>query len=311
MYDIIIIGGGPAGATAALYTSRSELKTLVLDKGVRSGALGITSKIANFPGVPGEVTGAELVETMRKQAESFGAEFRKSRIVGSSLDGEVKTVITAEGESIEGKAIILATGAMGRSSVVPGEEEFLGRGVSYCATCDAAFYRNKRVLVAGSTQEAAEEALFLTRFASEVVLASPKPGPTAEPELRKRLESHQKLRFLGGHKLKRIEGNGKVAAAVVSRGTGEERLAVEGVFIFGQGNKPITDYLQGMVEMTPGGCLLINKMHETNSTGVFACGDLICNDVQQAVVAAAQGCIAALAADRYLNKREKPLKDYK
>lgn len=306
-YDVIIIGGGPAGATAALYAARAQLRTIVVDKGVKSGALGITQKIANYPGVPGDVSGAGLVEIMRKQAESFGAEFRKARVTGAFLREDPKLVITAEGEEFTTRALILATGAMGRTSTVPGEEALLGRGVSYCATCDAAFFRNKRVLVAGSTHEAAEEALFLARFAREVVLVTPKP----EPEMKEDLAATGKVEVRTGRKLARVEGNGKVAAAVVAAGREEERIPVDGVFIYGTGSKPITDFIQDEIEMTTGGCILINKMHETRAPGVFACGDLICNDVQQAVVAAAQGCIAALAADRYLNKREKPLKDYR
>ena len=300
MKDVIIIGGGPAGATAALYTARAGLKTVVIDKGVKAGALGITSKIANYPGIPNPVSGAELVETMRRQAESFGAEFVREKVTGTIVDGENKQVFTAGQKTFEARALILATGAMGKGNTVPGEEELLGRGVSYCATCDGAFFKNKRVLVAGSTDEAVEEAEFLTRFASEVFLASPKPDTHAPAG----------VKLLAQHKLKRVEGNGKVAAAVVSAGAAEESIPVDGVFIYGRGSKPITDYLQGQVEMS-GGCLSVTGSYATKTPGVFACGDLVCNDVQQAVVAAAQGCIAALAADRFLNNRKKPLKDYK
>ena len=173
-YDVIIIGGGPAGASAAIYTARSNLRTLVIDKGLTAGALGVTNKISNYPGVPGPVSGAELVEIMRRQAESFGAEFRTDKVVGVELAGDVKTVTAGTG-SFQSRAIILATGSMGRTSVVPGEEQYLGRGVSYCATCDGAFFRNRPVAVVGNNDEAVEEALFLTKYTEHVQLIVPTP----------------------------------------------------------------------------------------------------------------------------------------
>ncbi|MCA9920427.1 MAG: FAD-dependent oxidoreductase, partial [Anaerolineales bacterium] len=152
-YDVIIIGGGPAGASAAIYTARSELRTLVIDKGLTAGALGVTSKISNYPGVPGPISGAKLVEIMREQAESFGAEFITDKVVGITIDGEQKEVIAGTG-NFKAKVLILATGAMGRTSTVRGEEALLGRGVSYCATCDGAFFRDQDVAVVGNNDEA-------------------------------------------------------------------------------------------------------------------------------------------------------------
>ena len=154
-YDVIIIGGGPGGASAAIYTARADLRTLVIDKGLTAGALGITGKISNYPGVPGPVTGAELVEIMRAQAESFGAEFLTDKVVGVDIQSEPKMVMAGTG-TFYAKVIILATGSMGRTSSVKGEEELLGRGVSYCATCDGAFFRDKTVAVIGNNYEAFE-----------------------------------------------------------------------------------------------------------------------------------------------------------
>ena len=148
-YDVIIIGGGPAGTTAAIYTARSELRTLVIDKGLTAGALGVTSKISNYPGVPGPISGAKLVEIMREQAESFGATFITDKVVGLMVDGEQKEIIAGTG-NYRAKVVILATGAMGRTSTVKGEEALLGRGVSYCATCDGAFFRDQDVAVIGN-----------------------------------------------------------------------------------------------------------------------------------------------------------------
>jgi NADPH-dependent 2,4-dienoyl-CoA reductase/sulfur reductase-like enzyme len=171
-YDVIIIGGGPVGTSAAIYTARADLRTLVIDKGLTAGALGITSKIINYPGVLGPITGAELVETMRQQATSFGAAFLNDKVVGVDLNADPKLVIAGTG-TFQAKAIVLATGSMGRTHTLPGEAEFLGRGVSYCATCDGAFFRDQVVAVVGGNDEALEEALFLTKFAPHVHLIVP------------------------------------------------------------------------------------------------------------------------------------------
>lgn len=162
IHDVIIIGGGPAGATAAIYTARGELKTLVLDKGLTAGALGMTSKIANYPGVPSEVSGAELVKRMRGQVESFGAHFVQDKVLTTDLRGEVKEVRSGKG-AYYGRAVIIATGSMGRTHTVPGEARLLGRGVSYCATCDGAFFRDQEVAVAGNNDEADEHLRCLRR----------------------------------------------------------------------------------------------------------------------------------------------------
>lgn len=310
-YDVIIIGGGPAGATAALYTARAELKTLVIDKNVSAGALGITSQIANYPGVPEVITGVELLQRMWKQAESHGAVFKRAKVVGVSAREALKTVTTAEGETFEGRSLILATGAMGRGQVLPGEQEFLGRGVSYCGTCDAAFFRNKDVAVIGSNAETVDEAMFLTRFVRTLHLVTPKPRLEASDEAARALLSKPQVKTRFGVRPTSIVGNGVVTGIKLSAAPGtEELLPVNGVFIFTAGNKPIVDYLQGEVETAGQGCILVNRQMETPLPGVFACGDVLCNDVQQAVVAAAQGCIAALACDRFLHGRKTFAKDY-
>ena len=309
--DVLIIGGGPAGATAALYTARADLKTIVIDKERKSGALGITTKIANYPGVPEVISGEELLERMWKQAQGFGAEFVKARITGVTIGDDTKQVFGADGKVYEGRAMILATGAMGRSSTVPGEEEFLGRGVSYCATCDAAFFRDQPVLVSGYNEEAAEESLFLTRFASSVVLASSKPKLNADPETLHLIDKTENITLRAGARLKQIAGDGSVTGAILTESGKEETVAVKGVFIFGTGNKPITDFLQGAVNVHGSGCLGIDKSDmSTNMPGVFGAGDVLCNDVKQAVVAAAEGCIAALSVDKYLHGRKAVKRDY-
>jgi thioredoxin reductase (NADPH) len=310
-YDVIIIGGGPGGASAAIYTARAELRTLVIDKGLTAGALGLTVKISNYPGVPGPVTGAELVETMREQAESFGAKFITDKVVGVDLTSDPKMVMAGT-DSYYARAVILATGSMGRTGAVAGEEELLGRGVSYCATCDGAFFRDQPVAVVGNNDEALEEALFLTKFADKVHLISPTPELKAREHLTAEVAAHSKIDMRLGARLKEIVGNGTVAGVRIQpRNGSEETVPVKGAFVYLQGGKPITDYLLGQVKTSPDGCLVVDSEMQTPLPGVFAVGDLLCAHIKQAVIAAADGVIAAIAADKYLNARKQLQTDWK
>ena len=310
VYDVIIIGGGPGGASAAIYTARADLKTLVIDKGLTAGALGITAKISNYPGVPGPVSGAELVEIMRAQAESFGAKFITDKVVDVRLDTEPKTVLAGT-TMFKTRSLILATGSMGRTNVIAGEEEFLGRGVSYCATCDGAFFRNKPVAVVGNNDEALEEALFLTKFTNEVHLISPTPALKARPGLVTEIEQHGAITLRLGTRLKAVTGNGVVQGVRIHpRGGDEHELPVHGAFIYLQGAKPITDYLGGQLATTPEGCLAVDSDMQTSAPGVFAIGDLLCTHIKQAVIAAADGVIAALGVDKYLNGKDAVRQDW-
>ncbi|HYF91037.1 MAG TPA: FAD-dependent oxidoreductase [Symbiobacteriaceae bacterium] len=308
-YDVIIIGGGPGGATAALYSARADLRTLVLDKSLAAGALGMTTNVDNYPGMPNS-TGPEIVRTIRGQAEDFGAEFRQEQVIGVSFDGEVKEIYSAGG-TYRGQTVILATGGMGRSSFVPGEEALVGKGVSYCATCDAAFFRDQEVAVVGTGEQAAEEALFLTKFASKVTLVHAGKAPKAAPELLAQLKDEPKVFFLSG-RLTAVLGDGKVSGIRVAGANGDEDLVVTGVFIFLQGNKPVIDYLMGAVPVSESGCLLVNReTFETEIPGVFAIGDLLCTEIKQAVIAASEGCQAAIHAEKKLRGRKKALRDWK
>ena len=310
-YDVIIIGGGPAGASAAIYTSRSDLRTLVIDKGLTAGALGVTAKISNYPGIVGPISGAELVDIMRKQAESFGAEFITDKVVGVDLMSSPKQVMAGTG-SFSAKAVILATGAMGRTSQTPGEEEYLGKGVSYCATCDGAFFRGKPVAVVGNNDEAAEEALFLSKYSDQVHMIVPTPKLNVSPALQEAVASSPAIEVQLGTRLREVVGNGKVnGVRVQMRGSEATVLPVEGAFIYLQGAKPITDYVLGQVDVTPEGCLSVDSELQTSIPGVFAVGDLVCSHIKQAVIAASDGVIAAMAADKYINGREKYRADWK
>jgi len=310
IYDAIIIGGGAAGATAAIYTARADLKTLVLDKGLRTGALGMTGKIANYPGVPGEVNGAELLKRIRGQAESFGAHFVQDKVLSTDLRGELKEVRGGKG-IYYGRAVIIATGSMGRTHTVPGEERLLGRGVSYCATCDGAFFRDQEVAVAGNNDEAMEEALFLTRFASRVHLLVQTPELKASADLAAEVSQHPTVEIYLATRLREVLGEQQVESVrVVARGGEEQVMPVAGVFIYLQGGKPITDFLDGQLPTTETGCLMVEEAMQTSISGVFAVGDVLCNHLKQVVVAAAEGAIAAMALQRFLSGREKLRPDW-
>lgn len=309
LYDVIIIGGGPGGATAALYTARADLKTLVLDKSLAAGALGMTTNVDNYPGMP-KATGPEIVKTIRGQAESFGAVFEQDPVIGVHLTGEVKEIFGNKA-AYKGRAVILATGGMGRANFVPGEEPLVGRGVSYCATCDAAFFRNEQVAVVGSGEQAVEEALFMTRFADQVTLVHSGKEPKAPPEMLAELKESPKIKLHSG-RLLAVEGEQKVTGIKVSSPGGDQVLPVAGVFIFLQGNKPVIDFLMGTVPTTETGCLRVNRdTFETEVEGVYAIGDLLCTEIKQAVIAASEGCQAAIHAEKRLRGRKQALRDWK
>ncbi|MBI3318594.1 MAG: FAD-dependent oxidoreductase [Candidatus Omnitrophica bacterium] len=311
MYDVIIVGGGPAGATAALYTARANLKTLVLDKSLTSGALGVTAKIANYPGFPEVLTGAQLLKIMQDQAASFGAEFKTEQVFTVDLSGEVKKVYAAQGE-YQAKAVILCTGAMGRKNRVPGEEPLWGKGISNCGTCDGAFFKDQEIAVVGDNEEALEETLFLTRYVSKVHLALPSKKVKASPETIQQVQSHPKVRWLMEWRLKQVEGKEHLESVTFLGPHGEETLQLPGLFIYLQGGQPITEFLkESGVAMDANNFIKVNHEMATNVQGVFACGDVIGHEVKQAVVAAGEGCIAALAVDKFINKRSRVIQDYK
>jgi len=307
IYDVIIIGGGPAGLTAAQYAARAKLKTIVLDKSPTAGALAYSSKIENYPGLTRPVSGKELLDTMRQQAIAFGAEYRETQVVGVNVGDEMKEAITMD-RGYSGKTMIIATGSMGRKPSIKGEGEFLGRGVSYCAICDAAFYRGLKVCVIGNSEEAIKEAGVLTRFAETVYLISPaaKLASGDHPVLQE-----PNVKVLSGYKVTAIEGREVVERIRMLDPEGKEaELELSGVFVYLYGNKPVVDFLFGALDTGEDGCLPINSMMETSIPGVFAAGDVSCTEIRQVVVAASHGCIAALSAEKYLYKRKKIRMDW-
>lgn len=302
IYDVVIIGGGPGGLSAAQYASRAKLRTVVLDKSTTAGALAYTSHIENYPGLINPVSGKELLDIFRDQAVRFGAEYVEAQVVGVNLAGELKEVFTMAG-NYKTKAVIIATGSMGRKASIKGEAEFLGRGVSYCAVCDAAFYKGKAVCVIGNSEEAVKEAGYLTRFAETVYLIS--------PTKKLKVEDHPafetpNLKVLPETTVAAIEGTDAVERLrLIDAAKNESELLLSGVFVYLHGSKPVVDYLYGSVELTEEECIPANRMMETSVPGVFAAGDVICAEVRQVVLAAADGCLAALSAEKYINHRTK------
>jgi len=304
VYDTLIIGGGPAGATAGIYAARAGLKAAILDRGLTSGALAITQKIANYPGMEGEISGADLLQTMRRQAEQFGVTFIDDKAIGTDLKAEPKLVF-GNLNTYQAKTLIIATGSMGRSNLLKGEAELLGKGVSYCAICDGAFFKNKSVFVAGSSDEAVEEALYLANIVSQVTLLCPTPALRASASLVKELESQPNLKLVLGAAIKQIYGADHVEGVkYFVRGEGEKDLQASGAFLYLQGGVPITDFLVGQLELSPEGCLRVDHEYQTAIPGVFAVGDVLCSHIKQAVIAAADGAIAGIAAQKYITGRK-------
>ncbi len=304
-FDVVIIGGGPAGCTCALYTARSDLKTVILDKNAAVGALAITHKIANYPGVSGEVSGPQLLEIMRQQAIDFGTTYQRAQVFSIDISGPQKKVYTPEGTFI-GRSLVLATGAMGRKPSFSGEADFLGRGVSYCATCDGAFYRESEVAVVGENPEAIEEAQVLTKFAKTVHWITNK-DPNPEDYHAQALLKRPNIKHWGRTRLMLIEGDnaGVSGVQIKEKGTTDiQTLPVAGVFVYKSGSKPITDFVGDQVAFNADGGVQVTEMMETSVEGVWAVGDIRNTPFKQAVVAAGDGCVAAMSIDRYLNSRK-------
>lgn len=309
LYDVIIIGGGPAGLSAAQYASRANLKTIILDKSPTAGALAYTSKIENYPGLVEPISGKELLDRFRDQAIKFGAEYVEMQVVGVKLDEDIKEVHGMD-RNYKGKAVIVATGSMGRKPGIPGEEKFLGRGVSYCAICDAAFYKGQTVCVIGNSEEAVKEAGVLTGFADKVYLIAPskeiKTGDDHSP-----LDSG-KIEAILNNRLTSIKGDSFVTKInIKDLETGEEKeMPMDGVFIYLHGTQPIVDFLYASVPLSDNSCVMTHRTMETSIPGVYAAGDVTCSEVRQVVLSAALGSMAALSAEKYLRHRKRIKSDW-
>jgi thioredoxin reductase (NADPH) len=302
VHDVIVIGSGPAGYTAALYTARAQLAPLVFEGTSFGGALMTTTEVENYPGFRDGITGPELMDEMREQALRFGADLRMEDVESVSLDGPVKSVVTADGETYRARAVILAMGAAARYLQVPGEQELLGRGVSSCATCDGFFFRDQDIAVIGGGDSAMEEATFLTRFARSVTLVHRRDEFRASKIMLHRARANDKIKFITYHAVLGVDGDKTVTGLRLRNNTtGEESaLAVTGVFV-AIGHEPRSSLVRDVVDVDPDGYVLVQQ-HSTSTSldGVFAAGDLVDRTYRQAVTAAGSGCAAAIDAERWL-----------
>jgi thioredoxin reductase (NADPH) len=299
--DLIIVGSGPAGYTAAVYAARAQLSPLVFEGSQFGGALMTTTEVENYPGFTDGIMGPALMEQMRGQAVRFGAELRSEDVEEMSLDGEVKTVV-ANGVTYSARAVILAMGAAARYLGVPGEQELLGRGVSACATCDGFFFRQHHIAVIGGGDSAMEEATFLTRFADTVTIVHRREEFRASRIMLERARQDPKIRWITNAEVTEVLGEGSVTGVRLrDTRTGEEStLDVTGMFV-AIGHDPRSALVRDQVDVDEAGYVRVDAPTTyTKIPGVFACGDLVDHTYRQAVTAAGSGCAAAIDAERWL-----------
>jgi thioredoxin reductase (NADPH) len=301
VHDVIVIGSGPAGYTAALYAARAQLTPLVFEGTQFGGALMTTTEVENYPGFRDGITGPELMDQMREQALRFGADLRMEDVDEVSLKGPVKSVTVGD-EKYYARAVILAMGAAARHLGVPGEDTLLGMGVSTCATCDGFFFRDQDIAVVGGGDSAMEEATFLTRFARSVTLIHRRDEFRASRIMLERAKANEKIRFMTNTQVLEVQGDNRVTGVrLLNSVTGEESsLAVTGVFV-AIGHDPRSDLVRGQVDLDPAGYVLVgDRTTSTSVEGVFAAGDLVDHIYRQAVTAAGTGCSASIDAERWL-----------
>ncbi|MBM7458832.1 thioredoxin-disulfide reductase [Rhodococcus coprophilus] len=304
IHDLIIIGSGPAGYTAAIYAARAELKPIVFEGTQFGGELMTTTEVENFPGFKDGIMGPELMDQMREQALRFGADIRTEDVEEVDLAGPVKTVV-ANGETYSSRAVVLAMGAEPRYLGVPGEERLLGRGVSACATCDGFFFRDQDIAVVGGGDSAMEEATFLTRFARSVTIVHRREEFRASKIMLERAEANEKIRFLTKTRVVEVNGENSVSSLTVEDTvTGElSELPATGLFV-AVGHDPRSALVAGQVELDDEGYVkVVGRTTATSLPGVFAAGDLVDHTYRQAITAAGSGCSAAIDAERWLVAR--------
>lgn len=299
VWDVIVVGAGPAGLTAGIYTSRHGYSTLLLHDGKIGGRALDAHRIENYPGFPDGLTGAELMSLFHRQASRFGAEFRQETVIGLADAGEYKIVSTRGGYH-QGRAVILATGIQRKPLNVPGEAEFKGRGVSYCAICDGPFFRDKIVAVVGSGHEAVADALHLTNIAKKVYSIPGMKGYSENYAEISLLRSNPKAEIVEGHDVSEIIGD-EYVTSIKLKGGRVEKLDIDGVFILLEHVSISNMLVEAGVEADDGGCVMVDKAQHTNIRGVFAAGDCSC-DGWQVVTAAGDGAKAALSAMKYLKQ---------
>ena len=300
VFDVVIVGSGPAGLAAALYTSRAQLSTLVLAGDQIGGQVALTFEMDNYPGFPDGLSGAELVSAFQKHAERFGAGVQADAVTAVDFSRRPFRLTGRSGEYLS-RAVIIATGASPRKLEAPGEDDFTGRGVSYCATCDGWFFKDKDVIAVGGGDSALEEGIFLTRFARSVTIVHRRDVLRAGPHLQARVKDNPKITFLYNTRVAEIKGEEKVGAVTLEdTKTGQKRdVPADGVFIF-IGHIPNTGLFRGILEMDEHGYLIVDRQMRTSVEGVFAAGEVADPTFRQVITSAGMGAAAAMMAQRWL-----------
>jgi thioredoxin reductase (NADPH) len=304
MYDLIIVGGGPAGLTAALYSGRSRLDTLLVEKMAIGGRILTSETIENYPGFPGGILTLELMNRMEAQVKELGVKFIGDEVL--NLDCINKTVETSGGESYQGRSIIIACGAKSRKLNVPGEEKFTGRGVSYCATCDAPFFKGKKVVIVGGGNTVAEEAVYLSRFADSVHVIHRRQDLRASQILQERMQQNKKINFILNCIVTRISGAEKVNAVTIKdlESGKESEFNCDGVFVY-IGYEPETAFLKGKLHTDESGFIVTDENMATSIEGIFACGDCRKKGLYQVINACGDGAVAADSAYKFIANKGK------
>lgn len=302
MYDVIIIGAGPAGLTAGLYTARGGLKTGIIEMAMPGGQAASTEKIENYPGFPEGISGFDLMNNFHLQAQNFGVEFIFEQVNTLELQGSIKKIIT-ETQTLETKAVIIAAGSKPRLLNIPGENTFHGRGVSYCATCDGAFFKGKKVIVVGGGDAALEEGAYLTNFAENVTIIHRRSGFRASQIALERAKSNPKIHFVLDSIIEEIMGSEQVQGVRIKNIINSETqvISADGVFIY-VGTEPNAGFLKGQIEVDERGYIKTGNLLETNIPGVLAAGDIRNTPLRQVATAVGDGALAAVEVEKYLAK---------
>lgn len=304
-YDLVVVGAGPAGLTAALYAAREGIETLVIERSGIGGQAGVTERLDNFPGFPEGISGAEFADRLHQQVARFGAEVLAAQnVVRIETDGDYRCVHTESGAEIRANALLLALGSTYRRLEVPGEEDYIGAGIHFCATCDGPFYKGEELLVVGGGNSATEEGLFLTKFSPKITLVTNGSALTASAILQEKLARTPQIRVITETTVHEFKGNGRLSSVILRnvRTNQQQEIRPKGVFVF-IGLQPNTDLVKDLVRLDERGFILTDKGLETNVKGIFAAGDVRAGSTKQAASAVGEGATAALAVRDYLRKR--------
>ncbi len=304
MYDVIIIGGGPAGLTAGLYTSRAKLKSLLIEKGFTGGQVMTTEWVENYPGFEDGISGAELSQKMEKQATKFGLEIVQGSVAGISSNGKTRKITLEDDKQFEAKCVILATGSNPRLLNIEGEDKYRGRGVSYCATCDGAFFRDNELAVIGGGDSAVEEGLFLTKFAKTVYIIHRRDELRATKVVQERAFANPKIKFIWDTVPEEILGDDSGVTGLKLKNVKTDELSdlnVQGVFIY-VGYNPNVEFVEGQVKINENRYVVADENMATSDSGVFVAGDVRSKPLKQIATAVGDGATAAISAEKYIEE---------